>query len=196
MLLELDSGKRDRFLEALPDYDQAFFTFLPDEQFLGYRTDDTRIYRVGRRGAPSRMKRASDILAKLLDENSRAKAQSYSSVFGGWRDLAGLSLADHSRVYEIRHGNLFVEVDHNGWMQILQLRKPRILNRLRTRYPELGIRDLKVRVNPSMGPRPAEPGESARETGPAEPTPAVPAVSAARRAAATRTARSTGSSPG
>jgi hypothetical protein len=123
------------------------------------------------------MKRASDILAKLLDENSRAKAQSYSSVFGGWRDLAGLSLADHSRVYEIRHDNLFVEVDHNGWMQILQLRKPRILNRLRTRYPELGIRDLKVRVNPSMGPRPAETGESARETGPAEPIPAVPAVS-------------------
>ena len=48
VLLELDSSKRDRFLEALPPYDQAFFTFLPDEQFLGYRGANTRIYRVAR----------------------------------------------------------------------------------------------------------------------------------------------------
>ncbi|MBN1836866.1 MAG: DUF721 domain-containing protein [Spirochaetales bacterium] len=96
------------------------------------------------------MKRASDVLSKLLDENSRGKAQSYSSVFGGWRDLAGLSLAEHSRVYEIKHQNLFVEVDHNGWMQILFLRKTRILNKLRSRYPELEIQDLKVRINPGM----------------------------------------------
>ena len=98
------------------------------------------------------MKTAKDVLSKLLDENSRGKAQSYSSVFGGWRDLAGLSLADHSRVYEIKHHNLFVEVDHNGWVQILLLRKSRILNRLRSRYPELEIRDLKVRINPKMSP--------------------------------------------
>lgn len=46
VLLELDSAKRERFLEALPAYDQAFFTFLPDEQFLAYRSPRTRIYRV------------------------------------------------------------------------------------------------------------------------------------------------------
>ncbi|MBN1836865.1 MAG: DNA replication/repair protein RecF [Spirochaetales bacterium] len=46
VLLELDSGRRDRFLEALPSYDQAFFTFLPDEQFVAYRNAETRIYRV------------------------------------------------------------------------------------------------------------------------------------------------------
>ena len=46
VLLELDTGRRGRFLEALPDYEQAFFTFLPDEQYLAYRTDQTRIYRV------------------------------------------------------------------------------------------------------------------------------------------------------
>jgi DNA replication and repair protein RecF len=46
VLLELDARRRDRFLAALPAYDQAFFTFLPDEQFLAYRSPDTRIYRV------------------------------------------------------------------------------------------------------------------------------------------------------
>lgn len=34
VLLELDAGKRERFLKQLPAYDQAFFTFLPDEPQL------------------------------------------------------------------------------------------------------------------------------------------------------------------
>jgi hypothetical protein len=96
------------------------------------------------------MKKASEILSKLLDQNSRGKAQGYDSVFRDWRDLAGLSLADHSRVYEIRHQNLFVEVDHNGWMQMLLLRKGRILRQLSKKYPELGILDIKVRINTAL----------------------------------------------
>ena len=109
------------------------------------------------------MRQAKEVLSKLLDENSRGKGASYSSVFRGWRDLAGLSLADHSRVYEIRHNNLFVEVDHNGWMQILLLRKARILSKLRNRYPELEIRDLKIRINPAMSPAgEPDPSEPAR----------------------------------
>ena len=36
VLLELDAGKRERFLSHLPAYDQAFFTFLPDEPYQRY----------------------------------------------------------------------------------------------------------------------------------------------------------------
>ncbi|MFW6288854.1 MAG: DNA replication/repair protein RecF, partial [Spirochaetota bacterium] len=32
VLLELDPTRRARFVDALPEYEQAFFTFLPDEQ--------------------------------------------------------------------------------------------------------------------------------------------------------------------
>jgi DNA replication and repair protein RecF len=46
VLLELDAAKRERFIERLPAYEQAFFTFLPDEQFRKYSNDDTLIYRV------------------------------------------------------------------------------------------------------------------------------------------------------
>ena len=46
VLLELDAIKRERFIEALPGFEQAFFTFLPDEQFRKYSSDDTLIYRV------------------------------------------------------------------------------------------------------------------------------------------------------
>ncbi|TVQ40419.1 MAG: DNA replication/repair protein RecF [Spirochaetaceae bacterium] len=46
VMLELDPVRRARFLAVLPAYDQAFFTFLPDEQFNSYRKDATLLYRV------------------------------------------------------------------------------------------------------------------------------------------------------
>ncbi len=46
VLLELDPEKRRRFLSVLPDYDQAFFTFLPEEPYERYRKSDTLVYRV------------------------------------------------------------------------------------------------------------------------------------------------------
>jgi DNA replication and repair protein RecF len=46
VLLEMDGEKRRRFLAALPDYDQAFYTFLPEEPFQHYRTGDTLVYYV------------------------------------------------------------------------------------------------------------------------------------------------------
>ncbi len=46
VLLELDPGKRRRFLSALPDAAQAFFTFLPGEPWEDYRSEGTIVYRV------------------------------------------------------------------------------------------------------------------------------------------------------
>jgi DNA replication and repair protein RecF len=46
VLLELDRGKRKRFLELLPQSAQAFFTFLPGEPWEEYRTGSTIVYEV------------------------------------------------------------------------------------------------------------------------------------------------------
>jgi DNA replication and repair protein RecF len=46
VLLELDPEKRRRFLEVLPEYDQAFYTFLPEEPYERYQKDDTLVYQV------------------------------------------------------------------------------------------------------------------------------------------------------
>ena len=46
VLLELDPARRARFVNALPDYEQAFFTFLPDEQYARFRSDSTCTYHV------------------------------------------------------------------------------------------------------------------------------------------------------
>ncbi|MDR1219725.1 MAG: DNA replication/repair protein RecF [Treponema sp.] len=54
VLLELDPEKRRRFLEVLPDYEQVFYTFLPEEPYQRYRTSDTIVYNMSR-GSLSRM---------------------------------------------------------------------------------------------------------------------------------------------
>ncbi len=46
VLLELDPEKRRRFLEVLPAYDQAFFTFLPGEPYDRYEKAGTSVYHV------------------------------------------------------------------------------------------------------------------------------------------------------
>jgi DNA replication and repair protein RecF len=46
VLLELDGEKRKKFLSLMPEYDQAFFTFLPEEPYKLYQKEDTIIYHV------------------------------------------------------------------------------------------------------------------------------------------------------
>ena len=46
VLLELDGEKRKKFLQFLPPYKQAFYTFLPEEPFEQYRKNDTIVYNV------------------------------------------------------------------------------------------------------------------------------------------------------
>jgi predicted nucleic acid-binding Zn ribbon protein len=95
----------------------------------------------------SNVKKASEILARILDEKGRGTGATYSSIFGGWSSIVGESLAEHSRVYELRNRNLFVEVDHPGWMQLLLMKKPQILRTVKKKYAVLNIRDIKIKVN-------------------------------------------------
>ena len=46
VLLEMDGEKRQKFLSVMPEYSQAFFTFLPEEPYQRYRKDDTLVYHV------------------------------------------------------------------------------------------------------------------------------------------------------
>jgi DNA replication and repair protein RecF len=46
VLLELDGDKRRRFLAVMPRYEQAFFTFLPEEPYDKYCKSDTIVYYV------------------------------------------------------------------------------------------------------------------------------------------------------
>jgi len=46
VLLELDDGRRKKFLQCLPEFSQAFYTFLPDEHVREYISGKRITYRV------------------------------------------------------------------------------------------------------------------------------------------------------
>lgn len=46
VMLELDTDKRRKFTELLPEYDQLFCTFLPGEPYEKYRRDTTKVYQI------------------------------------------------------------------------------------------------------------------------------------------------------
>ena len=46
VLLELDGKIRNKFLENIPEYEQAFFTFLPEEPYENYFINSRQIYYV------------------------------------------------------------------------------------------------------------------------------------------------------
>lgn len=123
------------------------------------------------------MKKAEEILARLL-EKGPAGAPAFHSLFGGWQEIAGPSLAEHCRAYEVRHHSLLVEADHPGWMQLFLMQKKPILARIRQRFPQLDLRDIKVRVSAAGARSPGEPRPPAQATAQAPqpaPEPALPA---------------------
>ncbi len=46
VMLELDARRRENFIRFLPQYEQAFFTFLPGEKFFGSRDDNSLVYSI------------------------------------------------------------------------------------------------------------------------------------------------------
>ncbi|TFG63350.1 MAG: DUF721 domain-containing protein [Spirochaetales bacterium] len=69
------------------------------------------------------------------------------SVFSNWKKVCGDEVAGHSRVKDVRNGTLYVEVDHPGWIQIMQFKKKKILSSVQKSYPLLTITDVRFYLN-------------------------------------------------
>ncbi len=73
----------------------------------------------------------------------------YSSVFKSWGKIAGEDMISHSCVKDLNNGILVVEADHPGWIQLLQMRKKKILKNIKQHYPELDIIDVRFNLKNS-----------------------------------------------
>jgi hypothetical protein len=94
----------------------------------------------------------SEILNRIFSNIDRNQLEQSNSVVRGWESIIskiydyGPKLASHSRVIDLKNENLLIEVDHSGWIQILQLNKKFILQGLHNLYPELTIRNLSFKL--------------------------------------------------
>jgi hypothetical protein len=94
----------------------------------------------------SRVRKASDLLGALLSPAVRDKADAWTRFSGFWKNAAGENLAAHSRVADVRNGIVFVEAEHPGWIQLLQMRQDTILDAVAGTFPELGISGIAFRL--------------------------------------------------
>lgn len=92
------------------------------------------------------MKKAGDLLSTFLDKMGINDTNNYSGLFSAWKKIAGPQLEVHSRIADIRKGILFVEVDHPGWMQRIQMNQKAILQAIHKSFPQLGIQDIAYRL--------------------------------------------------
>lgn len=93
-----------------------------------------------------RARKASELLGSILTPQTAAAVQGWSNFFGSWGKVAGPNIASHSRPVDVRNGIVFVEAEHPGWIQLLQMNQHRILEKLRSGFPELGISGIAFRL--------------------------------------------------
>jgi len=125
------------------------------------------------------MDKAGDILKSFLSFYHLDRGEAYVSFFSRWREIVGDDLASHARTVDIKKGALVVEVDHPGWMQLLQIKQAEILKTIERRYPDLRIRYIHMRlVKEGSGffSDPAIEEESESEASPSAPETAAPAA--------------------
>ena len=58
--------------------------------------------------------------------------------------MYGLEAAEHLRIKDIKGKTLTLETDHPGWIQVAQLRKNEILEKIRERFPDKNIDNIKI----------------------------------------------------
>ena len=126
------------------------------------------------------MERARDALNRFFNLYNLEAGREWSEFFSRWVNLVGEDLASHTRVSDVKNGAVIVEVDHPGWMQLLQMRRGNVLAEIARRYPQLGIRSMHMRLvreglwtasrpPAAKPPAPVEPSRPAPEAGPPPP---------------------------
>jgi hypothetical protein len=89
-------------------------------------------------------------------------------IYGEWKNVLcriksvsgnefeGRNMAEHSRVVDLQNGNLIVEVDHQGWMELIRLHKKFILTGLKMKFPQVKIKNIFFRLNQADEKKSAE----------------------------------------
>jgi predicted nucleic acid-binding Zn ribbon protein len=85
---------------------------------------------------------AGDILKELfasmrLDERKE-------TLFDVWPSIVGEEAAEHLRIKDIKGKTLTLSADHPGWIQVARLKKNEILEKIKERFPDKNIDNIKI----------------------------------------------------
>jgi len=89
------------------------------------------------------MKKAGDLLKEFFD-NLGIPSKNPENIYSCWKEMSGKEIAENSRVIDIKNEIIIVETNHPGWIQIINLKKEQIVKKINEKFPEKGIREIKV----------------------------------------------------
>ncbi len=98
---------------------------------------------------------SADMISRVFTNIERADIENGNRVVGAWRRTIesirpnGKNLAAHSQVVDVKKGLILIEVDHPGWIQLLQMHHRYILTGLKRLVPGLAINTLTFRLKGS-----------------------------------------------
>ena len=93
------------------------------------------------------MKSIGEVLKDFLRDKGWLTGNPYAPIFAGWPSIVGTTLAAHSRLVDVQNGIILVEVDHPGWLQMLQLRKGAVLDAARRMAPQASLEGIRIRLS-------------------------------------------------
>ncbi len=105
----------------------------------------------------------SQTINKAFDNIHIEEMKKANTIFDTWRSILlkirsntnpneGRKLADHSRILDLKNGILTVEVDHPGWMELLQLHKKFILKGFSFAKPKVEVYNIVFRISGTQEP--------------------------------------------
>ncbi len=98
--------------------------------------------------------KAGDVLYRLLQGLTQFDQQKKRHKRSGlsWDKIVGKQLAANSRIKDVQDGLVLVEVAHSAHLQLLMMKRPQLLIKLRLAYPTLNIFDIKAKVVDNFAP--------------------------------------------
>jgi len=100
-----------------------------------------------RKGRPRGPERLGEVARRLLRGRLKKRARKETRVLEAWEEVVGAERAGKLRPARLRDGVLWVEVESPAVLyEAAQFSRGEILGRLRERFPELGIEDVRFRL--------------------------------------------------
>ncbi len=90
------------------------------------------------------MKKAGDLLKNIFESFNIKEPKDGKTITSSWQEIAGKELSEHTRIKDIRKDTIYIEADHPGWLQILELKKRSIIGNINAIFPDKGITDIRI----------------------------------------------------
>lgn len=103
--------------------------------------------------------KASEMISRLYKNIDEKEIEKSGRIINTWRyavesiksnslngDNLGKKISAHSKVVDLKNGVLLIEVDHSGWIQLIQTYQKYIKKYINSKIPELKIDSIAFRL--------------------------------------------------